>query len=331
MKRLHYLVALMIVWFFLLYNIERLVEPINLASFVYGYTALCAMVLIGLPNLKRVPTLWLAALSLIPYLALKLQLGHTIAGQLLPITVTEMSAIVVTVLLSDAIGQRIERLRKTMTSLVVGQVGEEIQPFSTGQADIYREIRRARRHQRPLSLLAVSATEEPINLAPGQATSDIPLHRFLEEVQGDVMKKYVNTRLANLLVEEFEDTAVITQRDRHFVILLPETNAEGVADVLARLARAAEKKLRLQLKVGVSTFPDRAVTFETLLEQAETAMLQSPTAAASLADPMLSLATSHGTSNGTTNGVNNGATNGHIELRPTEEPKLSAGWSTGGQ
>jgi GGDEF domain-containing protein len=88
------------------------------------------------------------------------------------------------------------------------------------------------------------------------------------------MKKYINTRLANLLIDELEDSAVVTQLGDHFVTLLPETNREEVCQVLKRLKSAAEEKLGLKLKVGVSTFPDRAVTFETLLEQAEAEMMQ---------------------------------------------------------
>jgi GGDEF domain-containing protein len=90
------------------------------------------------------------------------------------------------------------------------------------------------------------------------------------------MKKYINTRLANLLTEELEDSAVITQRNDHFVMLLPEVSSDEAPSVLKKLKSAAEDKLSLKLKVGVSTFPDRAVTFETLLEQAEAEMMQQP-------------------------------------------------------
>jgi hypothetical protein len=295
MRRLHYLVTPLVAWFFLLYNIERLIEPINLASFVYVYTALCAILLVSLPRFKQLSTLWLIALLLGVYLILKNQLGYEIAGQYLPITITEMSAIAITVFMSDFIGRRLEQLQETLTNLAVAELSDEVKPFGTGQGQIYREVRRARRYQRPLALLAISVTDESFKVSQDHFARAVPLHRFLGEVQREIMKKYIATRLGNLLVEVLEDSAVVTQRDSHFVTLLPETAREDITNVLKKLESAAEEKLGLKLKIGVSTFPDRAVTFETMLEQAEAEMMrQAP------------------------------LTNGHVTLIPTGVKKLSS-------
>jgi hypothetical protein len=56
------------------------------------------------------------------------------------------------------------------------------------------------------------------------------------------------------------------------VIVLPEINRESVAEVIQRLESAAKENLGLELSFGVSTFPDEEVTFEKLLECAETEM-----------------------------------------------------------
>jgi hypothetical protein len=42
---------------------------------------------------------------------------------------------------------------------------------------------------------------------------------------------------------------------------------------MRKLQLAAKEKLGLQLKIGMSTFPDEAVTFESMLANAETAMM----------------------------------------------------------
>lgn len=272
MTQLRYLFAFATVWFFGLYNIERLAAPINIASFVYVFVAASALLIILLPRLQKLPRHWLAALVLVIFLGLKLQLGYGIIGQQLPLTVTEICAIGVTIFLALQIGQRLEELRAVVTNLTIGQAGAGTQPFEEGQGQIYREIRRARRHQRPATLLAISIAEDVTGASTERFNQDVPLRRFINEIQQELVDKYTQTRVAELLIDQFEDSAVITKRDDHFVTLLPETNHEEAAEIINQLQNTLTEKMGLQLKVGVSTFPDEAVTFENLLERAEAKM-----------------------------------------------------------
>jgi hypothetical protein len=273
MRRLHYLATPLVLWFFFLYNIERLIEPMNLAPFLYVYTALCAVLVIALPHGKRLTLGGLIIITEIVYLAIKRQLGDELAGPLLSTTLTEMSAVAITVWVSHLIGMRLEYLQETLTSLAVGQINEEVQSFDSGQGLIYREIRRARRYGRPLALLAVAAAGEPRKGQHNNGAEPLPLQRFAGEMQREFLRRYLLTQLANLLVETLDDSAIITQRAGHFVILLPEIGDEQLAELRKQLERAAEEKINLKLRIGASTFPDRAVTFERLLEQAEAQMM----------------------------------------------------------
>jgi hypothetical protein len=272
MTQLRYLFVIATIWFFGLYNIERLAEPINIASFVYVFVAVCAVLIMLLPRLQKMPTHWLAGLALVSFLSLKLQLGYGLFGQQLPLTVTEICAIGVTMFLATQIGQRLEELRAVVTNLTIGQAGAGTQPFVEGQGQIYREIRRARRHQRPVTLLAISVTEDVADVSTERFNRDVPLRRFIAEIQKELVEKYTQTRVAELLIENFEDSAVITQRDDHFVTLLPETNQEEAVEIVNQLQETLTEKMGLHLKVGISTFPDEAVTFENLLERAEAKM-----------------------------------------------------------
>jgi hypothetical protein len=273
MRRLHHLATPLVLWFFFLYNIERLIEPMNLASFLYIYTALCAVLVLVLPSLKALTLGGVIVLAELIFLIGKRQFGYELVGPFLPITLTEMSAVAITLWLSNLIGLRLEHLQETLTSLAVGQMSEEVQTFDSGQGQIYREIRRARRYGRPLTLLAIATGDEPVTGQRNDFAEPLPLQRFVGEMQREVLSRYLLTRLANLLVEELEDSSVITQRDGHFVILLPEVGYEQLPELLKKLEQAAHEKINLKLRIGVSTFPDRAVTFERLLEQAESQML----------------------------------------------------------
>jgi GGDEF domain-containing protein len=141
-------------------------------------------------------------------------------------------------------------------------------PFETGQAYIYREIRRARHFEHPATLLAISATAESIEYS---------LDRFVGEAQQTVIHQYISARVAQLLVDQLKDCDVVTHNGKHFVTLLPETSHEDAVNIVKKLEAAAREELNLDLKIGVSTFPDEAITFESLLMQAEQKMLSAAT------------------------------------------------------
>ena len=56
------------------------------------------------------------------------------------------------------------------------------------------------------------------------------------------------------------------------MVLLPEADRDDALEVMSRLRTAGQESLGLELEIGVATFPDEAVTFETLLQNAEEEM-----------------------------------------------------------
>jgi hypothetical protein len=259
MKRLHFWFGIAIVWLFLLYNVERLQDPIHVAAFVYPFTAASALWVLATP-LPRLPLFWWMVLPLPAYLALKAGLGHPLAGAGLPLTVTEIFAIELTILIARQVARTLADFRETASRLIVGAEPSATTAFDDGQAEIYRELRRARRYQRPLSLLSI---------AVGDGTPRASHDRLLEELQRENLERYTLAQLGRLLAERTKDSDLITRRNEHFVALLPETRREAAEEIARRLATEAAEKLGLTLHVGLSSFPDEEVTFEKLLERAE--------------------------------------------------------------
>jgi hypothetical protein len=279
MKRLFSYQVGIILWFFLLYNIERLIAPINIASFVYVYAAAIAVLILALPVLYNWSAFRLFLLALIPFFALKIALGYEIAGPNLPITITEMSTLYITLILARLLGQDLFEIRNEITLLTIGNSKNGVNGFSDGQVEIYREVRRARRFKRPVALLTVAARGEPVELA---------INRFIEEAKNGIMTSYINARVANLLEGRLKDSDVITKYNDYFVILLPETGREQVPSVINRLKESALQDLQIPLEIGFSTFPDEAMTFSGLLQQAEMKMLRTdPTVETQDRDPQV--------------------------------------------
>lgn len=254
-------------WLFLLYNIERLSEPINLASFVYVYVIVCANLVILIPALRRTATYKLFFLTLPPFFLLKLYFDYEIAGTNLPITVTEVCAIGITIFLTQKVTSYLEEFREVIRRLTIGRLEEGTLTFEEGQGHIYREVRRARLYKRPAALLAI---------AVDAGNADVEINRFVKEAQDEIIRRYIVARTANLLVKELKDSDVVTKRNDHFIVLLPESDREIAKETIERLAVGIEKSLGLSCRIGLSTFPDEAVTFESLLVQAEKVMAEAP-------------------------------------------------------
>jgi hypothetical protein len=260
MRHLQFWFVALIVWFVGLYNIERYHEPINLTAVFYGLTAVVAVLLLLWPTFQRVPLPQLMLMPIPVLLAIKFILGYRLIGARLPVTITEIVFIEITVVLCHRIGRALSDFRAAVFDVMCSQTYNSSRPFQTGQAEMYREVRRARNYRRPLALFAVSTASDNHNA---------PLNHFIEEVQRERVREYVAARIAHLLSNEMKDCDIITRRNSHFVILVPEVSRPEAEALLKKLEGTAKEKLGLDLKSGLATFPDQEVTFEGLVQRAE--------------------------------------------------------------
>ena len=107
--------------------------------------------------------------------------------------------------------------------------------------------------------MAVGVEEKSIQVA---------LDRMVQEVQRVMMKRYVLSDVARTLCHRLEDYNVVAQTNDHFLILLPEVTSEQLTDLVGRLRQVVSEQVGVALQVGTASFPDDAVTFESLVEKA---------------------------------------------------------------
>jgi GGDEF domain-containing protein len=259
MKRMRFIVAALIVWLFLFYNIERLSEPINLSSVGYTFVPLMAVLTILVPRLRKVPLAMLLVVPIPIFLMFKAWVGRPIWGTAIALTVTEICVIALTTILARWASNGLSEFESAIANITIGQIGKLPEPFSIGQGEMYREVRRARHHQRPLVLIAIGVEEESIQVA---------LDRMVQEVQQAMMKQYVLSDVARALCDELEDYNIIAQRNSNFFTLLPEVTPDKVTELIERLCRAVSEQVGVTLRIGTASFPEDAVTFESLVEKA---------------------------------------------------------------
>lgn len=260
MTKLRTWMAILLLWMCLFLNIERVLKPINLASFVYVVVVLLAVAVISIPAVRvaRVSRIIAAAMAMI--LFLKWTLGYSILGASLPLTITELTAMVITVAIAQQVTLSIAHFELGASELLMLSQRHAPNSFDEGQREMYREVNRARKFHRPLCVVVLEPTVNSFKIC---------VHRTIEQLQRKTIQSYVNAMLAELLVQELNDCDVVTRSGNRFLIALTETTLDKAQDIVARIAASAQQKLGLTLKAGAAAFPDEEVTLAGLLERAE--------------------------------------------------------------
>jgi GGDEF domain-containing protein len=328
MKRLRLSCATFYCWLFVLYNIERLYEPLNIAPFVYVFACLSAAPLILVPRISQVPLVKLLPPLLAVLVSLKPVFGYEIGGQSLPLTVMDLCVVSLTVALAHHVGRQLEEARTAVISTLIGHLHDQTRPFEKGLEDMYREVRRARAFNRPLTVLTVAPTVDSAN---------VTLDRFTKEAHREATEQYVQAKLAKVLSTGTKGSDIITRADDHFVMLLPETGRHKANRLVKKLRSKAQSELGLDIAIGASVFPEDEVTFVKLMERAQAGMDRGPGAelrkfaqassanaqtarvTAVAAVPTNGNGTANANANANANGNGNGNGNGNADGKPLTE------------
>jgi GGDEF domain-containing protein len=252
-------IAVLTIWLVLVYNVERLGEPIRITGLVYALVPLVVAPILLIPRLHSVPSWSLLAASILAFWTLKAATGHRIWGAALPLTVMEMCIIAMTAVLACWVSNGMSEFETAVAHIAIGQAGKSSKPLAIGQAEMYREVRRARHHQRPLSLMVIGIEDEST-----QATMD----RIVQDVQKTMMKEYVLSSVAETLCNELEDHNIIAHSGDRFWVLLPEVTAAELIDLVDGLQASISEQVGVASQIGTASLPEDAMTFESLMERA---------------------------------------------------------------
>ena len=174
------------------------------------------------------------------------------------LTIIQVNAIILTGLLARQITYGLSEFENVIANITFGHIGKRPGNFSEEQSVMYRELRRARRYGRPLAVIALKVDEEIFK---------IPLPNIVEEVQQAMMKEYTLAGISRILDSNLQSFDTIALRDNCFIVLLPET-ADQISQIGQRLEKAIKDNMGIQVGVGTASFPNEAMTFESLVELA---------------------------------------------------------------
>ncbi len=251
-------------------NIERLdvgtaTDVVDMQSFVYllGLVIVVAHLLVEErwhPPLILSLAFWLGA-----YLLLKLTVFATrplLGGQYTYLSITETAMLALVVVAASRLACDLHEIRETIANVTLEDVSDRVKPLEEAEREIAKEFARSRRYNVPLSVMV-------LKVDPGE--KKIFLRRAAEELFEGLMERYAINRLMRVLDRELRRTDLVLDRtrDNEIVLVLPETDSGGT-DVLAeRVRQLVKERLGIDIAAGYASFPDEALTFDDLLQQAE--------------------------------------------------------------
>lgn len=260
MKRLRFWTIVLIVWLIFIFNIERINTPINIQAYTYIFVAIIAAVTLVRPRLPWLPYWSIVLVSAMAFLLFKTYWSkHLLWGTALPLTITQISAMVLTGLIVRQINSGLHEFEGVIRSITFSQIGQKPKPFMELQDSLYREVRRARQYQRPLAVVALKINDQSLQVA---------LPKMVKGVQQAMMKEYVFAQVARILNHNVDDFGTITLRDKHFILVLPEKTASEAGVIAQSLKKTVQDQIDIDLQTGLANFPNEAITFEALIEQA---------------------------------------------------------------
>jgi GGDEF domain-containing protein len=99
---------------------------------------------------------------------------------------------------------------------------------------------------------------------------------MVQQAQQAMMKRYVFSEVARALCDELDDHNIIAHDNGHFLVLLPEVTSEELTHLVNNLREVISERVGVILQIGTASFPDDAVTFDSLVEQAMGEMEREP-------------------------------------------------------
>jgi hypothetical protein len=256
MKQIRFRVAVLVCWLILFDSFGRLIDPLDITAVASMMVLIAAVLTLIAPGLARGPVGVILAIPILLFLVLKAATGAGVLGMDTFLTITEVCAIAITILLARWVSSAVSEFESAIAHITIGRRGQAPAPPVPGSGSIYREVRRARNYERPLALMAVAVEEKSVQVA---------LDRMVQEAQLTLMKQYALSGVSKVLCEELEDCNVVVQQSNgHFLIGLPEVTPEQLPALMERLRQLVSEQVGVSLKIGTASLPQDGLTFEGL-------------------------------------------------------------------
>jgi hypothetical protein len=244
-------------WFFALFNVERIFPQVDIASFVYGLSTLIGVSMLASPFLRRQRFGLVAAGFAVIWIVGKCVLGYAVDLSALPIALTEVCAMIASQYLCLKVAQNTDEFVLTSTQMLEILKATSVPFIQVSEFALLDEIRRARRHERPLTFAC---------LTPGKVTSDA-LAGLVKELTDSLSKEYIVGGISRILRMETKSHDLAVRVGDQILMLLPETDAGQGKAMCRRIQSTVAEKLQIPMTTEVFAFGTDELTLSGVLDR----------------------------------------------------------------
>ena len=195
------------------------------------------------------------------YLVLLQILDRTVSApnSTFPIILVEFILLEIGVWLAHQLACGIGHAESVMDVMALSAFPSRTMDISEASKQIKIEITRSRRYHRPLGLLVIQAnTEERFKKT-----------ELVSVIKNDLSHRFSFARIGQVVDEHIRQTdMVFRDRFNRFVVLCPETASQNSQILAERIADAIYHRTSVQVSWAVAAFPDDALSFDDLLDVA---------------------------------------------------------------
>ncbi len=244
----------------------------NISAFVYLLGIFIAATAIFLPIIKKIPTLIQIVFYLGIYVFIKWLINdnNMLSGILQrPDIFIETSMLAIMVVLAARFSRAILDAEESFEKFALANVGDRDKPIKEAMGDVEKEIFRSRRYNRPLSLLVIE---------PDPSSSKAAAEHLASDIRRSMVERYLYTSLGKILRKLMRRSDLIMEHpDKgQFIVLCPETPNSRFQDLARRIQSSAAEKLKISVALGSASFPEESLTFDELVQKAQSQIEHSP-------------------------------------------------------
>ncbi|MEO8394817.1 MAG: sugar transferase [Chloroflexota bacterium] len=264
MARFRLLLVILVIWLSLLFNIERPnwfgLGSLDLPSIVYIVAGIVCMTILLLPDLGYLPVGLLVVAVLILYIPIRIiTTTDDAAHDSIYVIVSEFIVLTLTVIISRLVTFAVSNFEKAVENVIVRPENSRVLPPADGEEAISNELLRARRYERPVSLMIVRANE--LKKLEKSLTKQFALETAFQQ-------KYLQNKVAQVISSLIYRSDIVTTYQDDLVLCLPET-ADHDAKALAReISDMLKARLNLSAEIGLAVFPEDALITPLLIQKA---------------------------------------------------------------
>lgn len=266
MAKFRLLLIVLAGWLILLFNVER---PnilrgggsIDIASFVYVLVGLITVILLMFPDMGKERFTLVATPFMIAYAGIKIYISRddVIDSLFVYIAITEIVTLLVTLWISRYVSVAVASFEDAVENAVLDTDKLRVLSMVEGEEQINHELFRARRFDRPVSVLYLRNSTLP------------SLNRTFSEqfdLETAFRRRYLLHRIAQLVEAMTYRSDVIAWHNDNLVLCLPETTRDNAILFARQLHSMLGIRLNLNMKIGLAVFPDDALIFTDLIDVA---------------------------------------------------------------